>query len=141
MSSVMGATLEDPPVPVRLRLSQLWASVMLCYVYGDYFELYVPGKLESMLGGRIGPLGAVTQGTLLGTAILMAVPSLMIVSSAALPARVVRVLNIGVGLLYSAIMVLAIQGGWAFYRFFGVLEIVLTTTAAWWAWRWPRRSA
>ncbi|MGE3956920.1 MAG: DUF6326 family protein [Vicinamibacterales bacterium] len=141
MPSELTTPLDEAPVPVRVKLSFLWTSVMLCYVYGDYFELYVPGKLESMLGGRIGPLGAVTQEKLLGTAILMAIPSLMVVSSASLPARAARLLNIIAGLLYSAIMVLAIQGSWAFYRFFGVLEIALTLLAVWWAWRWPRNLA
>jgi len=34
---------------------------MSCFIYADYFELYVPGKLQGMLAGRMEPLGAVTQ--------------------------------------------------------------------------------
>ena len=41
-----------------MKLSALWASTMFCYIYCDYFELYVPGKLDGMLQGKIGPLGA-----------------------------------------------------------------------------------
>ena len=43
--------LEDIKVPVRYKLSAMWASVMFCYIYVDYFELYVPGKLQGMLDG------------------------------------------------------------------------------------------
>jgi len=33
---------EDIKVNIKIKLSALWASVTLCYLYGDYFELYVP---------------------------------------------------------------------------------------------------
>ena len=56
--------LEDVKVPVRVKLSALWASVMFCYVYGDYFGLYKPGSLQHMLDGRMEPLGPTTQGIL-----------------------------------------------------------------------------
>ena len=131
--------LDDIRVHVRFKLSFLWVSVMLCYVYGDYFELYVPGKLQSMLEGRMGPLGPVTQGVLFGTALMMAIPSLMVLLSIALPPTLSRLANILFGAVYTIIMVLAIRGGWAFYRFFGVVEIALTALVVWYAWTWPRR--
>ena len=34
--------LEDFKVNVKIKLSVLWTSVMFCYIYEDYFELYVP---------------------------------------------------------------------------------------------------
>ncbi len=43
--------LEDVKVPIRLKLSALWAALMFCYVYGDYFGLYHPGQLQSTLRG------------------------------------------------------------------------------------------
>jgi hypothetical protein len=39
--------LDDIKIHVKLKLSALWASVMFCYIYGDYFELYKPGKLQN----------------------------------------------------------------------------------------------
>lgn len=138
----MGTTaLEDTRIPTRAKLSALWASVMFCYVYGDYFELYVPGKLQEMLQGEMA-LGTVTQQVLLGTSIVMAVPSLMVFLSLALAPAVSRWLNIAVGLFYTGIMLLILaDGAWAFYMFFAVIEIVLTLLVVWHAWRWPRQSA
>ncbi len=52
-------TLHDAPASVRLKIASLWVSVMFCYVYGDYFDLYRPGTLHGMLQGRMPPLGAV----------------------------------------------------------------------------------
>lgn len=43
------AKLAPATVNVRIRLSALWTATLLCYLYGDYFELYVPGRLSGML--------------------------------------------------------------------------------------------
>ncbi len=132
--------LDDVKISVRLKLSSLWVSVMLCYIYGDYFELYVPGKLREMLEGQIGPLGPATQGVLLGTAILMAIPSLMVFLCVVLRPSVNRLVNIAFGAVYSLIMIpVAIRSTWTFYRVLGFVEIALTLLIIWYAWTWPRR--
>lgn len=133
------AALTDRPVDVKLKLAALWAATMSCYIYCDYFALYIPGKLQSILDGSMGPLGKVSQDVLLGTAVMMAIPSLMIFLSVALPARANRVLNLVVGSLYTALLaLLAWTAGWNFYKFFAALEAILTATAVRHAWRWPR---
>ena len=137
MTSEPRKALDDVEVPVRLKLAALWTSVMFCYIYADYFDLYVPGKLRSMLEGRMGPLGATTQGVLLGTSILMAIPSVMIFLSVALRPRLNRWLNIVFGALFTLI-ILVTMWAWAFYVFFGVVEVTLTGLVVWYAWRWPR---
>jgi len=131
---------DDPKVNVKIKISALWASVMFCYVYGDYFELYVPGKLTAMLAGKIGPLGPATQGVLVGVSAMMAVPSIMVFLSLVLRPRVNRWVNIVMGALYTAIILITISGGaWMFYLFLGVVEAALTALIAWYAWNWPRR--
>jgi len=133
--------LDDTKVPVKLKISALWASVMFCYVYGDYFDLYVPGKLQGMLQGQMRPLGPVSQDVLLGTSILMAIPSVMVFLSLALKPVTSRWLNIVLGTVYSAIMLLiALRGGWTFYVFLAVVEVILTALIVGYAWRWPRQS-
>ncbi len=133
------AALEDVPVPTRYKLSAMWASVMFCYIYVDYFELFVPGKLQEMLNGRMGPLGPVTQGVLLGTGIMMALPSLMIFLSLTLRATATRWLNIVMGAIYTAIMLAVVSGsGWVFYVSIGLVEAALTALILWTAWKWPK---
>jgi hypothetical protein len=129
--------LHDAPLPVRLRLAALWTSVMFCYLYADYFGLYIPGRMQSMLQGRMGPLGPTTQGVLLFTAAMMAIPSLMVVLSLVLPARACRWANVAVGALYTAI-ILRTMWDWAFYVLYGVIEVTLTGAVVWSAWRWPK---
>jgi Family of unknown function (DUF6326) len=129
--------LDDIKIHVRFKLFALWSSVMFFYIYGDYFELYQPGKLQEMIAGRM-VFGVVSQAVLLGMAAVMVIPSLMPFLSLVLPTRVNRWMNIVFGVLYSVIMILVIRGGWHFYIFFGLIEITLTVLIVWYAWTWPK---
>jgi len=71
---------------------------------------------------------------------MLAIPALMVFLSVALPVRLNRWLNLILGILYSIIMALAVQGAWHYYLFYGVLEIGLTLTIIRMAWSWPTRT-
>jgi Family of unknown function (DUF6326) len=133
-------TLDDIKIHVKLKLSALWTSVMFCYVYGDFFGLYRPGKLQMLLDGRM-PIGPTTQGVLLGTAALMSIPSLMVFLSLVLRPAINRWVNVVFGALFTVIMLITLPGAWAFYVFLGVVEILLTASIVWHAWTWPRHGA
>jgi len=87
-NEIASPAFEDIKVHVRVKLSALWSSLMFLYIYGDYFELYQPGKLQQMVAGRTG-LGAVSQSALLSMSALMAIPSLMGSLCLVLPAGVI----------------------------------------------------
>lgn len=129
----------DVAVPVRAKLSALWAALMFCYIYGDYFGLYVPGKLSGVLEGA-GPIGPVSQGTLVITAVLLAIPGLMVFLSLVLPVAICRWSNILLGAFYIAVMLLTMPGAWNFYLLLGVIEIGLGLLTLWYAWSWPRQA-
>ncbi|TPG11364.1 hypothetical protein EAH88_02165 [Rhodanobacter glycinis] len=130
--------LVDVTVPVRAKLSALWAALMFCYIYGDYFGLYVPGKLSGMINGE-GPIGHVSQSALVITSILLAVPGLMVFLSLVLPAAICRWGNIVLGAFYIAVMALTMPGAWSFYILLGVVEIAVGLLTVWYAWSWPRQ--
>ncbi len=111
---------------------------MFFYAYGDYFELYQPGKLQGMLAGIV-PFGRISQSVLLGMSAIMLIPSLMPFLSFVLPPKVNRLLNIAFGALYTVVMVLAIRGAWHFYLLYGLIEIGLTLLIVWYAWTWPKQ--
>jgi hypothetical protein len=133
-----GTAFEDMKVHVKLKIAALWTSVTFCYIYADYFGLYVPGKLQGMLEGQIVPLGPTTQEVLVGTSVMLAIPSVMVFLSLALRPKLNRGLNIIFGVLYTGIILLTMWS-WAFYIFYGIVEVMLTTLIVWYAWRWPRR--
>jgi hypothetical protein len=130
--------LDDIKVHVRFKLFALWSSVMFFYIYGDYFELYQPGKLEEMIAGKMA-FGSISQGVLLGMAAIMVIPSLMPFLSLVLPTGVNRWVNIVFGAGYTVVMILVIRGGWHFYIVYGLIEITLTALVIWYAWTWPKQ--
>lgn len=131
--------LHDAPVPHRLKLAGLWASTMFCYLYADYFTLFLKGRMASMNQGMIQPLGEATPGVLLAVSVMMAIPSLMFMATLLLPARLCRWLNVAIGLMFTAIQgATMVGGGPVFYLFFGTVEMIMTLSIALLAFRWPR---
>jgi hypothetical protein len=108
-STTQAGNFEDAKIDVKIKLSGLWAALMFCYIYGDYFGLYVPEQLKGMLAGA-GPIGPVSQGTLIATSVLLAIPGLMVFLSLALPPRTNRWLNIILGAFYIAVMLVTMPG-------------------------------
>ena len=107
--------LQDPKIHVRLKLSALWAAIVSCYIYGDFWGLYRPGTLKGILEGE-GPLGPISQGSLVAVSVLVAIPAAMIFLSLALPAELARWLNILIGAALTAIVLATLTEGFAEYN-------------------------
>ena len=133
-----GQTFEGFKAPAQLKISALWAAMMFCYVYGDFFGLFTPGRLMDMNGGRMGPLGIATSTVLVGVSVLVAVPSAMVFLSLVLPPGINRWTNIALGLVYPATVLLTVAGAPPFYLLLSGLEIALNLAIVWYAWTWPK---
>ena len=132
------AEKEDVKISVKIKLSALWAALMLLYLYADHFSLFRPGQIGDMMAGKMGPF-AVTQGSLLVMSTLMIIPAAMVFLSIALKPQVSRWANIILGVLYTLVNISNLIGEtWAYYIFFGVVELVLTLLIAWNAFKWPK---
>lgn len=130
--------LEAYRPPTAIKLALLWAALMFLYIYNDYFSLYVPGTIADMTAGRLGPLGHASPQVLIGVSMMLAIPSLMIFLSVALPPVVSRWLNVVLGLAYTAIEGMTFVGSLPFYQIIVGFEIVLTLLVVWYAVKWPR---
>lgn len=130
--------LQDHPVPIRFRLSALWAATMFCYIYADYFGLFAAGHLAAMNAGNIPPLGPATARVLVFTSTMVIIPSVMIFLALVVPPSVNRWLNVVLGIAYTVIIGLTMRGAPPFYLLFGTVEVALTLTVAITAWQWPR---
>ncbi len=131
--------LENPKVNIKIKLASLWASATFCYLYGDYFELYTPDKVNSLItGDNIMD----NPTTLLIASIILAIPSGMVAASILLKAKINRILNILFGTLFTIMMVfigISSTNEWyLFYVFLAFLESIITALIVWYAWKWPK---
>ena len=138
------STLEDLRMPVQAKLAAAWASFMFLYIYVDYLALYKPGFIDDLLAGIVHEFD--TGPTFVALALtLMAIPILMILLSATLPARVNRTINLVVATLYIPVSVFNAAGeSWSYAYFYGLsigLEVLLLAFILRSAWTWPRRTA
>ena len=130
--------LEDIKVSVKLMLATLWASLMFFYIYVDYFALYMPGKIEDILKGRVFVFD-ITQGFLLAALASVTIPALMIFLSVVLPAKVNRWANIIIAAVYIPYTLFNLTGeAWMHMVFGAVVEVVLLCLIIRYAWNWPR---
>ncbi|HUV83488.1 MAG TPA: DUF6326 family protein, partial [archaeon] len=91
--------LEDMKINVKIKLSALWVTVNLLYLYVDLYYNYIPGVIEKIIAGEVAFTGIeVTQAFLLVVIILMTIPSIMVFLSLILPAKANRWTNIIVGI-------------------------------------------
>lgn len=131
-------SLEEITVSLKLKLATLWTAFMFLYIYVDYFALYMPGKIEDILGTRVHVFD-ITQGFLLAALASVAVPALMIFSSVALPAKVNRGTNIIIAAVYVPYTLFNLAGeAWMHMLFGAAVEVVLLCLIICYAWKWPR---
>jgi len=137
----MANQLEDFKVNIRLKLSALWTAVMFCYIYGDYFELYVPRKVEGLLNGQ-NMLDSPMK--LFMATFILTLPALLIFLSLMLSPKLTKWLNIGVGLfftLFTLLVGISSMSEWRlFYVFLSFLESGITLIIVWQAWKWEKIS-
>lgn len=129
---------ENQKINTKLKLSALWTSLIALYIYGDYFELYVPEKVEGLLNG-VNLLNSPTK--LLTASIGIMIPALMISLSVLLKPRLNRILNILFALLLTLIEIfigsISISSWYSFYVLYAFIEVIITVNIIWTAWKWP----
>ena len=134
-------TLEDQRIPVRVKLAAAWTSFMFLYIYVDYLALYKPGFVDDILAGIVHEFDTGPTFVAIGLT-LIAIPSLMILLSTTLPARVNRTINLVVATLYIPVSMYNAAGeSWTYFYFYGLsigLEVLLLALILRYAWTWPR---
>jgi hypothetical protein len=132
--------LEEVKINNKIKLSALWVVLMFCYTYADILGFYAPGNLEELISGEIAGI-QMTQGLLLGSSVLMAIPSVMAFLSLTLKAKANRISNIIVGIVYLGVLGSTFLTGRnpAYYIFYATLKAMLLVLIVWHAWKWPKK--
>jgi hypothetical protein len=133
--------LEDIKLNVKLKLAALWASFMFLYIYVDYFALYMPGKIEGILAGKVFVFDISYVFLLIGL-ISVSIPALMIFLSVALPAKVSRWANIIIAAVYIPYTLFNLAGEtWVHMVYGAVVEVALLLLIISYAWKWHKQEA
>ncbi|GAB4424307.1 MAG: DUF6326 family protein [Turneriella sp.] len=133
--------LEEIKVSMKLKLAGLWTTFMFLYIYVDCFALYMPGKIDEILKGKVFVF-PITQGFLLTALVSVTIPALMIFLSLALLAKINRRTNLITAVVYIPYTLFNLAGeAWPHMVFGAAAEIVLLGLIIWYAWRWPRIEA
>lgn len=138
-TTTSASTLHDPRIPVQAKLAAAWTSFMFLYIYVDYFHLYKPGVLDDIRAGVVWEF-AISQTVLTAMLALVAIPSVMILLSMTLPARLNRVANLVVASLFIPVSLFnALGESWiSFYGLSIGLEVAILALILREAWTWPR---
>lgn len=123
----MNADGRNPEADMRMKFFTLWIFVTFNYVYADVVTLFDKSVTTNL-----------SQGTLLGAAVLVETSIAMVLLSRVLKYRANRLANIIVGAVNTvAILVsLLVATPALYYIFFAVIEIGSTSLIVWYAWNW-----
>jgi len=121
----------------KVIFSTLWIFAVLNYLYADVFTLffYPEAQKETM---------TMTEGSVLGFAVLMETAIAMVLLSRVLRYGANRWANIIAGVIHTAAVSWSLFGGTPpapYYIFFASIEIACTLFIIWYAWRWRKQEA
>jgi hypothetical protein len=128
----------------KILLSLLWIFFSFSFIYADLRSFMEPGVLEeTMTGFLAGGDVQITQGFLLGTAIIWEIPFLMIVLSWVLKYRANRWANIIAGSIMAVLQIGSLFVGTPSlqYIFYSTMEIACLLLIVWNAWKWTNPEA
>jgi len=117
---------------VKIILSATWIALMLTYVLGDVLRIYAGDFKTGEIAGR-----KITQNLLLGIAILMAVPIVMVLLSLTLNYPLNRWTNIIAAIVFLGFNLIGLPTYPSNYdRFLIVVGLGFNALTIWYAWQW-----
>ena len=122
---------------IRIKLSALWVCLMLTYLLGDVLRIF-SGDFEA---GEISGM-QMSQGLMLGMAVLMLIPILMVFLSLTLKHPVIRWTSIVVAIFLFLFNLVGLPTYPSLYdQFLIVVGLVFNALTVWYAWRWPKQES
>jgi hypothetical protein len=121
----------------NVKLSTLWITASLSYLYCDVISLMDPVLLKQYLAGTVNGM-AFTPGFLLGAAILISIPISMVLLSRVLNYRANRWANITAATAMTVVQTATLFIGWPapYYLYLSIIEITCTVLIVVYAWKW-----
>jgi len=117
---------------VRIILSGLWVALMLTYLLGDVLRIFSGDFKAGEIAGQ-----KISQKMLLGMAVLMLIPIIMVIMSLTLPYPVNRWTNIIAAVFLFVFNIIGLHTYPSLYdKFLIVVGLVFNVVTVWFAWNW-----
>jgi len=117
---------------IRIKLSGLWAALMLTYLLGDVLRIFS----GDFAAGEISGL-EISQTMYLGMAVLMVIPVLMVFLSLTLPVKANRWVNIVLAAFFFVFNLIGLPTYPSLYdQFLILVGLVFNILTVWYAWKW-----
>jgi hypothetical protein len=121
----------------RIKLSALWVSLMLTYLLGDVLRIFSGDFVAGEVSGM-----QISQGLLLGMAVLMLIPIVMVCLSLTLKHALNRWANIILPAFFFVFNAVGLPTYPSLYdQFLIVVGLVFNVLTVWIAWRWKEEEA
>ncbi|HEX9124310.1 MAG TPA: DUF6326 family protein [Actinomycetota bacterium] len=134
-----GTKFEPSNVNVRIKISALWTSMLLVFVYVDLFSLYRPDIRADIAAGKISGF-AINQSFLLAVTAYIVIPALMVFLSLILRPGVNRIANIALSVVYALTIIAGAIGERNYYILGSAIEVMSLAAIVYYAWTWPKEA-
>jgi hypothetical protein len=135
----MNTNSKTAKMDTKILLILLWVFFTVNFMYADTLSALEPGVLAMEMSGYVADgTVKITEGFLLGTAVMFEIPFAMIVLSWVLKYRVNRWANIIAATLFIFAQISSLFLGIPSpaYMFYSVVEIAALLLIVWNAWKW-----
>lgn len=120
---------------VKIRLSALWAALMLTYLLGDVLRIFSGDFTAGEMGGL-----QISQELMLGMAALLVIPAVMVFLSVTLKYSVNRWTNIIFAIFFFVFNLIGLPTYPSMYdQFLIIVGLVFNIVTVWLAWRWQKQ--
>jgi hypothetical protein len=117
---------------IRIKLSALWVCLMLTYLLGDVLRIFSGDFVAGEVSGM-----QISQGLMLGMAVLMLAPIVMVYVSLTLKHALNRWANIILPIFFFVFNAIGLPTYPSLYdQFLIVVGLVFNLMTVWIAWRW-----
>jgi hypothetical protein len=122
-------------VDVRIKLSALWVALMLTYLLGDVLRIFSGDFVAGEMSGM-----QISQGLMLGMAILMVIPIVMVFLSLTVKYPMIRWANIVVAILLFGFNLVGLPTYPSAYdKFLIIVGLLFNVLTVWYAWNWRKQ--
>lgn len=131
---------QDLKVNTRIVISSLWIAMLFVFAYIDIFAFFRADVLQNALAGKVFIFEA-NQLFFLLTTIYVLIPSVMVFLTLVLKARIAKLANLILPVLYIITIAGSMVGeSWFYFLLGSSVEIILLLILMAYAWKWPKQS-